>query len=62
MTDLEFDSSREAEAFLTKLRDLWGRVQDYFGWTEGPRARIAEDVESKDHLRTGILLLAALGV
>jgi hypothetical protein len=47
--DLEFDSSSEAEAFLTALRDLWGRVQGRFGWTERPRARIMETVESKEY-------------
>ena len=49
MIDLEFDSSSEAEAFHAALRDLWGRVRDRFGWTESPRARIVELVESKEY-------------
>lgn len=49
MVDLEFDSSSDAEAFLAALRDLWGRVHDRFGWTESPRARIVEAVESKEY-------------
>ena len=49
IVDLEFDTSGEAEAFRAALRDLWGRVQDRFGWTETPRARIVETVESKEY-------------
>jgi hypothetical protein len=49
MIDLEFDSSSEAEAFRTALRGMWGRVQGQFGWTESPRARIVETVESKEY-------------
>ncbi len=49
MVDLEFDNRDEAEAFRAALRDLWGRVQDRFGWTESPRARIVENVESKEY-------------
>jgi hypothetical protein len=45
MIDLEFDSASEAEPFLAKLRDLWGRV-DVMG---DPKARIAEVVESTDN-------------
>jgi len=47
MIDLEFDSSSEAETFLAALRGMWDRVQDRFGWTENPRARIFEVAESK---------------
>jgi hypothetical protein len=49
LVDLEFDTSREAEEFRVALRDLWGRVQDRFGWAESPRARIVETVESKEY-------------
>lgn len=49
MIDLEFDSSSEAEAFRAALQGLWGRVQDRFGWTEAPQARIAEAAESKEY-------------
>ena len=45
--DLEFDSSGEAEAFLVKLRELWGRVGDDLG-LEGPQGRILEVAESKE--------------
>lgn len=45
VVDLEFDSSGEAEAFLGKLRGLWGRVGDDLG-LESPEARILELVES----------------
>lgn len=45
MIDLEFDTSTEAEAVLTALRRLWGRVQGE-GLIGGPQARIAEEVES----------------
>ena len=47
MVDLEFDSSREAEAFLAALRELWRRVEGTI--MENPRARIVEVVESKEH-------------
>jgi hypothetical protein len=49
MIDLEFDSAGEAEAFRAALRDLWGRVEGRFGWTESPRARIVETVEIKEY-------------
>ncbi len=45
VVDLEFDSFDEAEAFLEKLRELWGRVGDDLG-LEGPDGRILEVVES----------------
>ena len=45
MIDLEFDSASEAEPFLAKLHDLWGRV-DVMG---DPKARIAEVVESTEY-------------
>lgn len=46
IVDLEFDSSGEAEAFLAKLRELWGQVGDDLG-LQGPQARILELVERK---------------
>ncbi len=48
MVDLEFDSSREAEAVRAALRDLWGRVEAE-GLIGGPQARIVEAVESKEY-------------
>lgn len=47
IVDLEFDSAGEAEAFLAKLRELWGQVGSELG-LESPQARILELVESKD--------------
>ena len=49
MIDLEFDDSSEAQAFRDALRDMWGRVQDRFGWADSPRAQIVEAVESKEY-------------
>jgi hypothetical protein len=46
--DLEFDSSKEAEAFRGALNELWGRVGDRLG-LEGPQARIVEAVDSIDY-------------
>jgi hypothetical protein len=48
MVDLEFNSSREAEAVRAALRDLWGRVQAE-GLIGGPQARTVEVVESKEY-------------
>lgn len=45
MVDLEFESSREAEAMLGALRDLWSRVEVM----RDPRARIVEAVESREY-------------
>jgi hypothetical protein len=45
MIDLEFDSSSEAESFLTGLRDLWSRVD----LMRDPHGRIAEIVEAKEY-------------
>lgn len=47
MVDLEFDSSREAEACLAALRTLWRRVEGRI--MESPRARIVEAVETKEY-------------
>jgi hypothetical protein len=44
LIDLEFDASSEAEAFLSALRELWGRVDVM----HDPEARIAEVVESEE--------------
>lgn len=46
MIDLEFDSTKEAEAFQASLHELWGRVADKLG-LENAQARIIEKVESK---------------
>jgi hypothetical protein len=48
IVDLEFDTTKEAEAFLDGLRTLWGRVEAT-GLIEGPQARIVEAVESKGY-------------
>lgn len=48
VTDLEFDSTSEAEAFHAKLRELWGRVGADLG-LQGPRARIIEVVDGKEY-------------
>ncbi len=45
MIDLEFDTSREAEACHAALRELWGRVEV----AHNPRARTVEAVESKEY-------------
>jgi hypothetical protein len=47
MIDLEFDDADTAEAFLTKLRELWTRVQGRI--MESPQARIAECVENGEY-------------
>jgi hypothetical protein len=44
LIDLEFADSDQAEAFLSALRQLWGRV----GVMRDPKARIAEVVESEE--------------
>ena len=46
MTDLEFDSKGEAEAFLVALRELWGRVEGTI--MRNPQARIVEIMESRE--------------
>jgi ribosomal protein L35AE/L33A len=45
--DLEFDSAREAEALLTALRVVWGRVQGKV--MTNPVTRTLEVVESKEY-------------
>jgi hypothetical protein len=44
LIDLEFESQGEAEAFLTALRELWGRVDVM----RDPQARVVEIVESRE--------------
>jgi hypothetical protein len=47
LIDLEFGSSREAEAFLAAMREVWRRVEGTI--IESPRVRIVETVESKEY-------------
>ena len=47
MIDLEFDSTREAEALLAAMREVWRRVEGTIIFS--PQARIAERVESKEY-------------
>ncbi len=47
MIDLDFDSSRTAEAFLAAMREVWSRVEGKI--IESPRVRIVEVVESKEY-------------
>ncbi len=45
--DLEFDTVREAEALLTAMRVVWGRVEGTI--IMNPQARIVEAVEIKEY-------------
>ena len=45
--DLEFEGSREAEAFRAALGELWRRVEGMV--TQSPRAQILETVENKEY-------------
>jgi hypothetical protein len=45
MIDLEFDTLGQAEAFLTAMRAVWGRVEGTIMMS--PQARIVEAVETK---------------
>lgn len=45
--DLEFDSTREAEAVLAALRDLWRRVEGQV--IHSPSARILDTLEAKEY-------------
>jgi hypothetical protein len=47
MIDLEFDTSKEAEALLAAMRVVWGRVEGNIMWN--PQARIVEAVEIKEY-------------
>lgn len=46
IVELEFDGASQAEAMLTALRELWGRVEGQV--MTNPQARIVEMVESKE--------------
>ena len=48
MVDLEFESSDDAEAFRSALRDLWSRVEAE-GLARTPRSRIVEAVETREY-------------
>lgn len=48
LIELEFDSTGEAEAFRTALREMWSGAQAQ-GIIESPQARIVEEVESKSY-------------
>jgi hypothetical protein len=45
VVELEFDSRAEAESFAGALGELWGRVQERFGWRELPQAQLYELTE-----------------
>ena len=45
--DLDFDSSGEAEGFLTAMRTVWDRVAGTV--MSSPQARIVEAVETKEY-------------
>lgn len=47
MIDLEFDTAHQAEALLTAMRGVWGRVEGKL--IMPPRARIVETLETKDY-------------
>ena len=47
LIDLEFDTSHQAEAMLTALQTLWGRVEGTV--MTNPQARIVEMVETQDY-------------
>jgi hypothetical protein len=47
MIDLEFDALSQAEAFLTAMRVVWGRVEGTI--IMNPQARIVEAVETKTY-------------
>jgi len=44
MIDLEFDTTKQAEALLAAMRAVWGRVQGTI--MSNPQARIVEVVET----------------
>jgi hypothetical protein len=46
MIDLDFDTVSQAEALLTALRVLWGRVEGQI--MMNPQARIVEAVETQE--------------
>ena len=47
MIDLEFDTTRQAEALLAAMRLVWGHAQGKIVFN--PQARIVEAVETKEH-------------
>ena len=49
MIDLEFDSSRAAEALLAALRELWQSPAAMSALAGSPQTRIVEVVESKEY-------------
>jgi hypothetical protein len=46
MIDLEFNTREEAEALLSAMREVWGRIQGTI--IVNPQARLAEMVETKE--------------
>jgi hypothetical protein len=50
MIDLDFDHADDAEKFLERMREVWGRVEGKV--IDKARARVAELVESKEYPRT----------
>lgn len=47
MIDLEFDTLREAEAFLAAMQQVWRRVQGTIMWD--PKTRISDVMETKEY-------------
>jgi hypothetical protein len=47
--ELEFADRAAAESFADALADMWGRVQERFGWRELPQARLFELSESCEY-------------
>lgn len=45
--DLEFDESTDADAMLSRLRELWSRVQGKV--IDDPRAQIIEVIEAREY-------------
>jgi len=48
MIDLEFETAREAEAFLEKMKAIWNGPGKAV--MQGPRGRIARAIESKERI------------
>lgn len=47
--DLDFDSSRAAEAFLAAMREVWRSPTAALALSGSPQTRIIEVVESKEY-------------
>ncbi len=47
LIDLELDTLSQAEALLAAMRVVWGRVEGKI--IMGPRARIVEEMESREY-------------